>query len=515
MTEAVYIIYTREFINSNKNVYKIGRTSQTFTKRFNSYPKGSILKIQKQVNDSKNIEKTIKQIFEQKFKLRTDIGQEYFEGNYKDMELEFMRITNDEDENELDDTDKKELADKDENELDDTDKKELADKDENELDDTDKSKQICNYEDFLKFSRVFKIIITNRKTREGFLKFRNSNWRKLSNINSNNFDIDNMETLEGFVENEQNNDYYGKINILTKEIISNNDYRELDDETKESCNNFIKIEYDFKSIILDIICKCYIEKPNYYELKYNEYKFNVSHNNKTLFGKNSLCTVIYDSAINSFVNIDDYDKYGIMKNIKSMSSLTYLPIVKDTNIVTKILNSLLKNKDKLVEYKIMFYSVFVKRTESVNIFYDYHENNYRGLLTTWFIDSWYRLTGTNALDSDSYYENKTFYNKEIRNKKHRFIVIYQNKNYTIENMIKNFISRGITNIIVALKSHQKSNYDIDNYMEYINNNKEMILLNIDKRCGDRNLYSMNIESDEIFSSQLGMPMNFVAWGCSK
>ena len=44
MTQAVYIIYDRDFIDSNQNVYKIGGTSQSHAKRFNSYPKGSIFK---------------------------------------------------------------------------------------------------------------------------------------------------------------------------------------------------------------------------------------------------------------------------------------------------------------------------------------------------------------------------------------------------------------------------------------------------------------------------------------
>ena len=76
MTEAVYIIYEREFINSTQNVYKIGRTSQSHIERCNTYPKGSILKIQKQMKNSKIIEMKIKVTFNQKFKLRRDIGLE-------------------------------------------------------------------------------------------------------------------------------------------------------------------------------------------------------------------------------------------------------------------------------------------------------------------------------------------------------------------------------------------------------------------------------------------------------
>ena len=107
MTEEVYIIYEREFINSIPNAYKIGRTSQSQSKQFNLYPKWSILKIQKQVKNSKIIEKKIKEISYQKFKLRRDIGLEYFEGDYNEVDNAFIQITNveNEDNENMDDKD--------------------------------------------------------------------------------------------------------------------------------------------------------------------------------------------------------------------------------------------------------------------------------------------------------------------------------------------------------------------------------------------------------------------------
>ena len=127
MTEAVYIIYEREFINSTQNVYKIGRTSQSHAKRFNSYPKGSILKIQKQVKNSAIIETKIKEIFNQKFKLRRDIGVEYFEGDYNEMENVFIQITNEdnEDNENIDDKDNENIDDEDNENMDDEDNENL------------------------------------------------------------------------------------------------------------------------------------------------------------------------------------------------------------------------------------------------------------------------------------------------------------------------------------------------------------------------------------------------------
>jgi len=45
-SQYVYLLQTREFINSNLPVYKIGKTKQTNNLRFNSYPKGSKLFVQ-------------------------------------------------------------------------------------------------------------------------------------------------------------------------------------------------------------------------------------------------------------------------------------------------------------------------------------------------------------------------------------------------------------------------------------------------------------------------------------
>ena len=55
--------------------------------RFNQYPNGSILLFQMICNKCKNIEKEILKLFKQNFKLRKDIGNEYFEGDYQKMEL--------------------------------------------------------------------------------------------------------------------------------------------------------------------------------------------------------------------------------------------------------------------------------------------------------------------------------------------------------------------------------------------------------------------------------------------
>jgi hypothetical protein len=89
MTNYIYLLQEREFIKTKENVYKIGMTKKENCKRFNQYPKGSILLFQIICNNCKNIETQIIELFKEKYIQRRDIGSEYFEGSYKNM-IEFM-----------------------------------------------------------------------------------------------------------------------------------------------------------------------------------------------------------------------------------------------------------------------------------------------------------------------------------------------------------------------------------------------------------------------------------------
>ena len=85
MSQYVYLLQEREFIKTKENIYKIGMTKKENHKRFNQYPKGSVLLFQMICDDCKNIEKQVIKLFKQKLKIRKDIGNEYFEGDYKIM----------------------------------------------------------------------------------------------------------------------------------------------------------------------------------------------------------------------------------------------------------------------------------------------------------------------------------------------------------------------------------------------------------------------------------------------
>ena len=88
----VYLLQEREFINSNKPIYKIGKTKQPNLNRFNSYPKGSKLLCQCCCNNCDIIERKIMNLFDKKYLKMRNIGAEYYEGDSNFMILDIMKI---------------------------------------------------------------------------------------------------------------------------------------------------------------------------------------------------------------------------------------------------------------------------------------------------------------------------------------------------------------------------------------------------------------------------------------
>jgi hypothetical protein len=95
MYNSIYLLQEREFINSNQNIYKIGRTKQENIQRFNQYPKGSKLLLHIVCDDCDILESELIRDFKNKYIYRKDIGNEYFEGDYKEMIKDiYNKITN-------------------------------------------------------------------------------------------------------------------------------------------------------------------------------------------------------------------------------------------------------------------------------------------------------------------------------------------------------------------------------------------------------------------------------------
>lgn len=99
MSQYIYLLQEREFIKTKEHVYKVGMTKKENHERFKQYPKGSVLLFQIICNNCKNMEKLVLKKFKETFKQRKDIGNEYFEGEYKSMiDIIYLTIKDDNDE---------------------------------------------------------------------------------------------------------------------------------------------------------------------------------------------------------------------------------------------------------------------------------------------------------------------------------------------------------------------------------------------------------------------------------
>ena len=83
--EYIYLLQECEFKNNKQEIYKIGKTKQYNFRRFNDYPKDSLLILHVLCNNCDTLEKKLIELFNTKYIKRNDIGNEYFEGNYKNM----------------------------------------------------------------------------------------------------------------------------------------------------------------------------------------------------------------------------------------------------------------------------------------------------------------------------------------------------------------------------------------------------------------------------------------------
>jgi hypothetical protein len=86
----IYLLHCRAAINANENVYKIGK-SMDFNKRLSGYDKGTIPIFTIYVSNCDDIEKILIKIFETRFILRKDYGNEYFQGEINEMIKTIMK----------------------------------------------------------------------------------------------------------------------------------------------------------------------------------------------------------------------------------------------------------------------------------------------------------------------------------------------------------------------------------------------------------------------------------------
>jgi|LakMenEpi03Aug12_release.lakeMendotaPanAssembly.Ray.scaffolds.fasta_scaffold35337_6 hypothetical protein len=91
--EYIYLLQEREFVNSEKSIYKLGKSKQDNTARVRQYPKGSILLFQKICNNCDANETELIKLFNEKYVKHSEIGNEYFEGNVNEMMRDIFQLT--------------------------------------------------------------------------------------------------------------------------------------------------------------------------------------------------------------------------------------------------------------------------------------------------------------------------------------------------------------------------------------------------------------------------------------
>jgi hypothetical protein len=79
----IYLIQTREFVNSGEPIYKIGKTKQENYTRFMQYPNGSIQLFQSACNNCDILEQKVIKLFSSKYENKKCFGKEYFKGDVR------------------------------------------------------------------------------------------------------------------------------------------------------------------------------------------------------------------------------------------------------------------------------------------------------------------------------------------------------------------------------------------------------------------------------------------------
>jgi len=91
--EGVYLLHTREFVNTKQPIFKLGRSNQ-LDNRVKQYPNGSKIMLMLKCKNSKSCEINLLNLFKTKFIQKKYYGNEYFEGNYIDMIKEICDYVN-------------------------------------------------------------------------------------------------------------------------------------------------------------------------------------------------------------------------------------------------------------------------------------------------------------------------------------------------------------------------------------------------------------------------------------
>jgi hypothetical protein len=492
----IYLLKEREFINANQELYKVGRTKQKNQTRFKQYPKGSVLYFQMICFDCNNIEKKVLNLFKEIFNHRKDIGSEYFEGDYNEMiSIIYSTIKQEKPDTEHA-THQEECATYESN------------PDENEYNEPDEEirYEIKTYEEWIKYTKIASIVITNKTKGEGYFRFKGQLWRELYDKNRFDFDEKNMEVLSEVIE--WNQPMLWKIDSCSSELLHDKKLH----EQKQQYKLLISVDYNVEEICKDIIKKCYIKNCEYYDLKPYEYLFRSTKPDSEELGRVEYS--IFNSQTFTFNDVDMLINNKILTSTHEGGRSVLVKNTCDVNIVDNILNTLIEHDIKH-KYKTLLRNLIVKPNEKQIIFYDSDEC----LMTTFVTDLLFTILGSGAyVSSDEYYNNKKDFIKNIKITKPRCILIKNIQGVKLETQLNTFEQVGFKNIIVydCYQQTRKPIYNIAKYKNYLQENKQQ-LMNLIKEENHYEVEHWDSEiphNDSIFYKSRLLMTNFLRWSCT-
>jgi len=449
-TNYIYLVKEREFIKTNENIYKIGRSKQENTKRFLQYPKGSELIIQARCIDCIKTEKILIELFKKEFIHRRDIGNEYFEGNDIKMQIMIHDLLFNSFKN----------INKIENNFI---KKESTIEKVIEI----KPIVINKYEEFIKYNNIHKIIIKNNKG-DGYIKFNNELWE---NITHNLCD----KNLYHYIKNNQNKTY-------------------IDPD-----GNIINIEYENDKILIDITQKCVNKIIHYYFMEHSEYLIeDLPTKKRYIFNLSNYTFIPLDKILNEQILL------STLKDICPFIIKNY----QNTTIVDELLNSLI-NTDILINYKNIIFSTLFNNKPV--FFYDYNEKllSYWLFRIINNIDSNYSNNSFIENHAFKRFRDLPFH---FQINKPKYIVIEKIKEFTIPYQIKEVKNCLIKSIFVHQNDDNNQMYSMNSYNNFLKNNKERII-KIIKEETNYEIKNWEKESQELFTNPYLLQTNFLKW-CS-
>jgi len=454
----VYFVQPVELKGTNR--YKIGCSKNPNLDRVRSYRKGTRYILICECINPLIVEKKLIKLFNENFKCIG--GREFFAGDETIMKEKFLFATSCD--NDMD-------GELDSDEEDSHNIIHHSDIDSPKF--TNNSYEVVTYDEWKKNNNISNLIITNIKSQEGYLRFNNGLWIKLHNQ----FTFNNSETLRGFVENCGNNN-------------------------------------DIDKILKDSIKKRYSVTYEFYNLNYHEFTVSCSYS-----PNNTYPIYLFDSLNLLFNKIDDVNLINdkILLEEHCSCSCIYLKDEVDTVIVSDILHSFVK-PEILTQYKKLVYNLLVKQEDNQLIFYDFFE----GFLTSWLLKLLDTLSGANLyIYSDDYYSANLEKKKLIKLNKPRCVIITELKTKSLKRQIDDFIKLGFKYIIVLntnIKYKKDQIYNIANYRNFLNNNKEKIINTIKSEIDylpEPDWKRIIMYDDNIFSKSDLLLTNFLYWCCKK